>query len=162
MERQTLVRYILTAMIIALCAIGGLVKIPLGIATAALDSAPAFISVAFLPPLFAGFAGFLGHMASAGTSGFPLGPFHIIIALEMFVIVYFFGKMHNRGLHFSKWLMAFITNTFIAPLPFYFLMSPAFYVTAIVNLGVATAINLAVVAIAMPLVKSIYKRKEVV
>ena len=44
-------------------------------------------------------------------AGFPLGPFHVLIALEMFVIVIIFARLHKAGrnvaevdvFHHRKW-----------------------------------------------------------
>ena len=77
----------MTALFAALCAVGGLIKIPSAIGSLALDTVPALVSAAFLPPVFSGIAAMLGHTASAMYAGFPLGPFHVLIALEMFVII---------------------------------------------------------------------------
>ena len=47
-------RLTLTAFFAALCVIGGLIKIPSGIGSLALDTVPALISAAFLRPYFQG------------------------------------------------------------------------------------------------------------
>lgn len=74
MERQKLRKWILTAMVAAICAVGAMIKVPTFISTAALDSAPAFLGVVFLSPILAGgAAGLIGHFITALTSGFPLG-----------------------------------------------------------------------------------------
>ena len=120
-------RFTLTAMFAALCAVGGLLKIPLGIGSTALDSTPALMSAAFLPPVYSGIAALVGHTASAMYAGFPLGPFHVLIALEMFVIVSVFARLHKANRNVLKWVFFIIANGLLAPLPFYFLISPAFF-----------------------------------
>ena len=160
MNRQKLMNVTLTAMIAAICSIGAMIKVPSPVTSAALDSAPAFLSVVFLPPMFAGSAGMIGHFITALTSGFPLGPLHIIIAIEMFAVVWIFGIMHKRGYHVLKWPMALILNGVIAPLPFYFIISPAFFWVSVPGLLIATLINLAIVAVAMPIVSKVFVRKE--
>lgn len=47
MDRQKLMKWILTAMVAAICAVGAAIKVPAFISTAALDSAPAFLGVVF-------------------------------------------------------------------------------------------------------------------
>src|SRR5690606_10099226 len=141
MDKTRLRLIILTAFIAAICRIGSFIKVPVGIVgTAALDSAPALISAIFLPPVFAGAAGALGHIATGFTSGFPLGILHLIIAAEMFIIVAVFAKMHQKGLHILKWVFVIIANGVIAPIPFYFIISPAFYIGSIAALTIATAV----------------------
>jgi len=143
-------RFTLTAMFAALCAIGGLLKIPLGIGSTALDSTPALISAAFLPPVFSGIAALIGHLASAMYAGFQLGPFHVLIALEMFVIVLIFAKLHKAGRNVSKWVFFVIANGLLAPLPFYFLISPAFFLGAVPGIFIATVVNASIAIVAIP------------
>lgn len=159
MNRQKLMSLTLTAMVAAICAVGAVIKIPSFVSTAALDSAPAFLSVAFLSPILAGVAGLIGHFITALTSGFPLGPLHLIIAVEMFIVVWIFGVMHKKGMHFWKWPVALILNGVIAPLPFYFIISPAFFWGSLASIFMATVINLMIVAVVMPILSKVFVRK---
>ena len=143
-------RITLTAFFAALCVIGGLIKIPSGIGSLALDTVPALISAAFLPPVFSGIAAMLGHTASAMYAGFPLGPFHVLIALEMLVIVIIFARLHKAGRNVAKWIFFIVANGLLAPLPFYFLISPAFLLGAMPFLLLATIVNAVVAAVVMP------------
>lgn len=160
MERQKLRKLILTAMVAAICAVGAMIKVPAFISTAALDSAPAFLGVVFLSPILAGVAGLIGHFITALTSGFPLGPLHIIIAVEMLIVVWVFGVMHKKGMHFWKWPVALVLNGIVAPLPFYFIISPAFFWGALGSILMATVINLIIVAVVMPVLSKVFVRKE--
>ncbi|WP_312126664.1 ECF transporter S component [Lysinibacillus boronitolerans] len=160
MERQKLRKWILTAMVAAICAVGAMIKVPAFISTAALDSAPAFLGVVFLSPILAGVAGLIGHFITALTSGFPLGPLHIIIAVEMLIVVWVFGVMHKKGMHFWKWPVALVLNGIVAPLPFYFIISPAFFWGALGSILMATVINLIIVAVVMPVLSKVFVRKE--
>ncbi|WP_249660503.1 ECF transporter S component [Lysinibacillus fusiformis] len=159
MDRQKLMKWILTAMVAAICAVGAAIKVPAFISTAALDSAPAFLGVVFLSPLLAGVAGLIGHFISALTAGFPLGPLHVIIAIEMFIVVWIFGVMHKKGMHVWKWPVALVLNGIVAPLPFYFIISPAFFWGALASIFIATAINLMIVAVVMPILSKVFVRK---
>ncbi|MGE6513939.1 ECF transporter S component [Lysinibacillus sphaericus] len=160
MDRQKLMSLSLTAMVAAICAVGAVIKIPSFVSTAALDAAPAFLSVVFLSPVLAGVAGLVGHFITALTSGFPLGPLHIIIAVEMFIVVWVFGVMHKKGLHFWKWPVALLLNGIVSPIPFYFIISPAFYWSALASIFMATVINLVIVAGVMPILSKVFVRKE--
>lgn len=152
---------VLTALISAICVIGSYIKVPGFITTAALDSAPAFISVALLPPIYSGFAGLIGHLATGLTSGFPLGPFHLIIAVEMFMIVYIFNVLHQKGYKALKWVFLIVANGILAPLPFYFLVSPEFYFLSLPNLMIATVINAIVAFIFIPIILNIFSKRKV-
>lgn len=158
MEQKKLTTYVLTALIAAICVIGNFIKIPGPITTAALDSAPALLSVAFLPPLFSGITAALGHIATGLTSGMPLGVFHVLIAAEMFAILYVFNVLHRKGFSVLKWLFVIVANGIISPLPFYFLISPAFYAASVPSLLVATSINVAVAIVAMPVLQKVIAR----
>jgi hypothetical protein len=152
-------RLTLTAMFAALCGVGGLIKIPFGIGTAALDSVPALVSAAFLPPVFAGFAALIGHIASAMYVGFPLGPFHVIIALEMLIIVAAFTYLHRAGRNVWKWILFIIGNGLLAPLPFYYLISPAFVIAALPPIFIATIVNAIIAALVMPALRRFIKSR---
>lgn len=140
----------LTALFAALCAVGGFIKIPSGIGSLALDTVPALLAASFLPPVFVGLASMTGHLASAMYAGFPLGPFHILIAIEMMIILYVFARLHKAGRNTSKWLFFIVANGLLAPLPFYFLVSPAFFIGAVPAILVATFLNAVVAAVVMP------------
>lgn len=149
----------LAAMFAALSAIGGLIKIPLGIGSTALDSAPALIAVVFLAPGLAGIAAFIGHIASALYAGFPLGPFHLIIGLEMLLIVYIFGRMHRADFRVGKWIFFVLANGLLAPIPFYFLVSPAFFVGIVPGIFIATVFNALIAAVTIPALKNAWQRE---
>ena len=72
--------------LIALCVVGALIKIPSPTGSVALDAAPAFLAAfAFTLPE-AALVAVLGHLVSAATAGFPLSlPVHAIIAITMAV-----------------------------------------------------------------------------
>ncbi|MCG3087007.1 ECF transporter S component [Sporosarcina cyprini] len=152
-------RLTLTAIFAALCAIGGFIKIPSGIGSLALDTVPALLAAAFLPPVFTGLASSIGHLSSAMYAGFPLGPFHLLIAIEMFVILFVFARLHKSGRHVWKWLFFIVANGLLAPLPFYFLVSPAFFIGAVPAIFLATVLNAAVAGIVMPAVEKAMSRR---
>lgn len=148
----------LAAMFAALSAIGALIKIPVGIGSAALDTVPTLISALFLPPIYAGSASLVGHLVSSLSAGFPLGPLHIIIALEMFVILFIFTKLHQKGYHFWKWVFFIFANSVLATLPFYWIISPAFFVGALPGITLATILNASIAMIVSPVVEKVMER----
>jgi len=90
--RPSLVRsLIVIAIFTAASAAGGLVKLPAGVGSVALDSTFGFFCAGFFSPLIGGFVGAFGHLASAATAGFPLGPAHFVIAVQMFAWCWLFG-----------------------------------------------------------------------
>ena len=148
----------LAALFISLSAIGGMIKIPLGIASIALDSMPALLAVLFFSAPLAGTIAAFGHLISALFGGLPLGPFHLIIAIEMWAVVWLFAKLHQAGKDRLKWPAFIAGNGVIAAIPFYFLLSPAFFYVSVPALLLAACINAAVAALAMPFVNKISGR----
>lgn len=142
----------LAALFISLSAIGGMIKIPLGIASIALDATPALVAVLFFSAPFVGTIAAFGHLISALFGGMPLGPFHLIIAIEMWAVLWLFAKLHRAGKHWVKWLAFIIGNGVVAAIPFYFLLSPAFFYAAVPALLIASLINAAVAALLLPYV----------
>ncbi|SDN25160.1 Protein of unknown function [Psychrobacillus sp. OK028] len=148
----------LAAMFAALSAIGAFIKIPVGIGSAALDTVPALIAASFLPPFYAGAASLIGHLSSSLYAGFPLGPLHIIIAAEMFIILFVYTKLHQAGHHVWKWVFFILANSVLATLPFYWIISPEFFVAALPAITLATFLNAAIALIVSPVVTGVMER----
>lgn len=132
-----------TGILIALSVVGAMIKIPAITGTPALDSLPAFIAGALIGPWYGALTGALGHLATALTAGFPLGPLHLMIALEMGIVVYVFGKLHKV----NKWVgfaAAFVLNGIISPLSFVPILGAGFFAAMVIPLMVATSLNLLV------------------
>ena len=79
MNIRTMTAY---ALLIALCAIGG--QIHFGVYSIGFDSSPAFVGALLLGPVAGAVLGALGHLATAASTGFPLGvPIHVAVAIIM-------------------------------------------------------------------------------
>src|SRR5690606_21023198 len=142
----------LAALVISLFPRGRMFKIPLGIASIAPASMPALVAVlCFSAPLGGNFAVF-GHLVSALFGGMPLGPFHLIIAFEMWAVVWLFAILHRAGKRWLKWPAFIVGNGMVAAIPFYFLLSPAFFYASVPGLVIAASINAGVSALLMPYV----------
>ena len=77
------------SLLIAFSYLGSLIKIQ---GTIALDALPAYFGALLLGPLAGAIIGFLGHLLTAMTSGFPMSlPLHLFIASSMAVTVGLFG-----------------------------------------------------------------------
>ena len=80
---------IITAFFIAFSFIGSTIKV---FGTIAFDSLPGFLAALLLGPFYGAAIGFLGHLFTALTSGFPLSvPLHMVIALTMAITMLGFG-----------------------------------------------------------------------
>ena len=85
---------IIAALFIALSFIGSYIKI---FSTIAFDSLPGFLSAVLLGPAYGAAIGFLGHIFTALTSGFPLSlPMHLVIAFSMAITMLVFGLIFQR------------------------------------------------------------------
>lgn len=85
------------AILVALSAVGALIKLPSPTGTVALDSAPGFVAAAAFGPGEGSIVGALGHLFSALVIGFPLGlPIHLLIAVATVVWVGAFGLVARR------------------------------------------------------------------
>ena len=81
------------ALLIALSFIGAHITI---MGSIAFDSLPGFLAALLLGPVYGAAIGFLGHILTATTSGFPLSvPLHIAIALSMALTMYVFGYSYR-------------------------------------------------------------------
>ncbi|AQQ54308.1 ECF transporter S component [Planococcus lenghuensis] len=138
------------AMFMSLSAVGGMLKLPVGPSSIAFDSFPALVAVLFLSAPVAGIVGAGGHLLSALYGGMPLGPFHFLIAAEMFIVVFGFAKLNEIGIPGLKWLFFVLGNGIIAAVPFYFLLSPAFFFAAVPGLLLAAAGNALAAGLVLP------------
>lgn len=86
------------AVLIALSAVGALIKIPSPTGTVALDSSPGFFAGAAFGSLPGAIVGGIGHLASALTTGFPLGaPAHALVAIVVMPLsVAVFGLLARK------------------------------------------------------------------
>lgn len=149
------------AVFIALSVVGAFIKLPSPIGSMALDSFPALLAAVILGPLAGGIVAGLGHMISALLGGMPLGPFHFLIMIEMFVFVWLFGLLCKAGVRFIAYVVFFVSNSFIMAIPFAFIVSPAFYTGMIPSLTLATAMNLVVAMLLAPRLAPVLKKMMV-
>lgn len=149
----------LLAMFIALSVVGALIKIPSVIGSVALDAFPALVAAVLLGSrsgaLIAGF----GHLLSALIVGFPLGPMHLLIAVEMAVLVWLFGALYEKSKRKTAVGFFLIGNGVVAPLPFLFMLGTGFYMAIMPGLVVASVINLVLAMALIPRLATIFEKK---
>lgn len=86
-------KLVITALFIALSFVGSNIKI---FGTIAFDSLPGFLAALLLGPVYGAAIGFLGHLFTALTSGFPLTvPLHFVIAASMAITMLGFGYTYK-------------------------------------------------------------------
>ncbi|MFA5523111.1 MAG: ECF transporter S component [Tissierellales bacterium] len=93
-NKSSVVRLTYCGMLIALSAVGAMIKISGSIA---FDSMPGFFAALFLGPMEGAIVAALGHLLTAATSGFPMTlPMHIFLIIEMGLIAYVFGHIYKK------------------------------------------------------------------
>ncbi|MCH1626409.1 ECF transporter S component [Fredinandcohnia quinoae] len=143
------------AMFTALSAVGAFIKVPSPVGSVAFDAFPALLAAVLLGGVPGAIVGALGHLISSLLVGLPLGPFHIMIALEMALLVWLLGMIVHSGKKFTAIALFLIGNTVIAPLPFIFLISPAFFTGMLPSLFVGSLLNLVLASVVIPRLKSL-------
>jgi len=86
---------VLMSLLVAFSYLGSLIKLQ---GTIALDALPAYLGALLLGPLPGAVIGFMGHLLTAVTSGFPMTvPLHLFIALMMALTVGLFGLTAKKA-----------------------------------------------------------------
>lgn len=153
------------ALFIALSVAGASIKVPAIVGSVALDVAPALMAVLLLGTRSGIIVAAGGHLLSALLSGMPLGPFHFIIAVEMALLVLMFQILYkkvHKGIAYGAFI---VSNSFIAPIPFYFILSDSFYYGLLPSLLVGSILNSFIAILLLPKVTMIFKsyvKREVV
>ncbi|PKG23676.1 ECF transporter S component [Niallia nealsonii] len=143
------------ALFIALSAVGAALKIPSSVGSIGLDSFPSLIAGVLLGGISGGIIAGIGHILSASLGGFPLGPFHVVIGLEMFLLVVVYSWLHKKYSIYIASIMFIIANSVLLPLPFLYVISEKFYFAAIPSLFIAAVLNGGVAAVLLPRLQSI-------
>lgn len=142
------------AMLTALSVVGAMIKIPAIVDSVALDVFPSLLASVLFGAGAGALVGAFGHLLSALIGGFPLGPMHLLIAVEMAVLVWIFGRLYknNKILAGSVFI---IGNSLVAPLPFIYLMNTGFYLGIVPSLLIGSIINTVIAMVAIPRLASL-------
>ncbi|MFJ7726484.1 ECF transporter S component [Neobacillus sp. NPDC097160] len=149
------------AMLTALSAVGAAIKIPAIVGSVALDIFPALIAAALLGSGAGAIVAAFGHLLSAVIGGFPLGPMHFLIAAEMAVLVWIFGRFYRNSRKISAVVLFILGNAIAAPLPFIFLMNLGFYLAIVPSLLIGSILNTGIAIVVIPRLSSMFLGKLV-
>jgi riboflavin transporter FmnP len=144
------------AMLTALSVVGASIKIPAIVGSPALDAFPALLAAVLLRPGAGALVGASGHLLSALIANFPLGPMHLLIAVEMAVLVWVFGRFYKNNKILAS-VLFILGNSFVAPLPFIYLLNTGFYIGIVPSLLIGSIINTVIAMAAIPRLSSIVK-----
>ena len=107
-SRSSVTKLTYGGMLIALSAVGALIKIS---GTIALDSMPGFFAALFLGPSVGAVVGALGHLLTAATSGFPLSiPMHLFLMVVMAFVIYVFGITYRKFGSIPAFIVGVVLN----------------------------------------------------
>jgi hypothetical protein len=148
----------LLALFVSLSAAGGLIKIPAVVGSVALDSLAALLAASIIGGGFGAVTAMFGHLISSLLAGFPLGPLHLLIAVEMAGAVWLFGVIFKQSPVIAAGLF-FILNAFIAPFPFIFIISKEFYFSILPSLCIGAFLNLTIAHFAYPPLNRFFQAK---
>lgn len=155
----------LISLFLALSVAGASIKIPAVVSSVALDMVPALLASILLGSIPGVLIAFLGHMLSALIGGMPLGPFHLLIAVEMAVLVWLFATLYKKGKRILAGILFVIGNTIIAPVPFLFFMGSVFYLGMLPSLLIGSLFNTILALVLAPrlsVLSTEFLRKEAI
>jgi uncharacterized membrane protein len=140
----------LISLFIALSVAGASIKIPAIVSSVALDMVPALLGGVMFGSIPGAIIAFVAHLLSALLGGMPLGPFHLLIGLEMAVLVWLFAIFYKKGMRWLASILFIVGNTLVAPLPFLFLMGMGFYLGMLPSLFIGALINTVIALLLAP------------
>ena len=147
------------ALFIALSVVGGMLKIPSPVGSIAFDSFAGLLAAVWLGKNSGAIVGGIGHLMSALLGGFILGPFHIMIAIGMAIIIWIYGNLYGSFKPVIPNVFFIIANGFILPLPFIFIMGFPFFLSILPSLVIATFINLILASLLIPRFTAFFKNQ---
>ncbi|MHA6252614.1 ECF transporter S component [Oceanobacillus sp. CAU 1775] len=149
------------ALFIGLSIIGSMIKVPAVIGSVALDAFPALVVAVLLGKNYGAIVGMMGHLMSALIGGLPLGPMHLLIAIEMAIIIWIFGMLYQSNKKYLAGGSFVILNGIIAPLPFILLLSLSFYLSLLPGLIIGSSLNMVLALVFIPRLEPYFKNKFV-
>jgi uncharacterized membrane protein len=149
----------LIGMFIALSVAGAAIKIPAPLGSVALDAAPALVSAVILGTVPGALIAGCGHLLSALLGGMPLGPLHLIVALEMAGLAWIFGRLYALDKRTLAATLFIIGNAFVAPLPFILFLGWGFYLAIVPSLFIGSVLNLVITVLILPRLLAITRQR---
>lgn len=144
-EFKQLMLLVLMGLFIALSVIGAIIKIPSPTGTVALDSMPGYLAALLLGGIPGAVVAFLGHMATAASTGFPMTlPIHLLVACEMAVIMLVVGYTAKKLHLIAGLILGLILNGVVSPASFILFpqFGTAFFISMVLPLTVGSLINI--------------------
>ena len=129
----------ITAVLIALSAVGAVIKI---YNTVAFDSMPGYFAALYLSGWQGALVIGLGHILTAVTSGFPFGiPIHLLIALMMAICAFVFRIAYKKYNIYISIIVTTVLNGPIFALAFVPIFGWGFFLGMVAPLTIASLSN---------------------
>lgn len=141
------------SLLTALSIIGSYIKFPGPVGSIALDSLSGYLAVILIGTGAGSLVLILGHLLSALTAGFVLGPIHLLIAVIMGSCGLVFSYLIKKNIYLAVIITTLINGIGAAALMVPFFGAAFFYTTAPV-LTIASFANIALAVIISKLLKN--------
>src|SRR5699024_3871927 len=147
-KEMTAKRISYLALFIALSVIGGLITLPSPVGSIELDSFPALIAAVWIDKNSGAIVCKVGHLLSVLLCIFVI----VLVMLfnDCMIIVWFYCNVYKSLNQNIPNTFFIITNGFIMPLPFIFIMGFPFFLGILPSLVIATVLNLIIAALLIP------------
>jgi len=129
------------SLLISLSAVGAYLKFPSPVGSIALDSLPGYLGVLLLGGAKGSLILIIGHLVSALTASFPLGPIHLIVGLLMGVGGLVFGYVAERNKVLAT-VIAILYNGLIIPALLLPILGMGFFIGIVPILLLASGVNI--------------------
>jgi riboflavin transporter len=146
---------------LSLAIAGSFIKIPAGIGSLAFDSMPALIAASLWSPGWGMIVAGAGHLMSAGLAGFPFGPLHVLVAVQMAGLTFFFGYFYRKKNRHLAFVLFVAGNGIIAPLMLWPIIGKGIILSIIPGLIIASVLNAFISVIIIPRLKTFWERRRV-
>lgn len=97
-----------------------------------------------------------GHLLTAALAGFPLGPLHLVVAVQMGLLGFFYGVLYRKNAKTAS-LMFVIGNGILAPLCFWPVLGKAVVLGLIPSL-LAAILNALTALVIIPRIKPAFRQ----
>ncbi|MCM3731412.1 ECF transporter S component [Fictibacillus nanhaiensis] len=146
---------------LSLAIAGSFIKIPAGIGTLAFDSMPALVAASLWSPGWGMIVACAGHLMSAGLAGFPFGPLHVLVAVQMAGLTFLFGYFYRKKNRHLAFFLFVAGNGIIAPFMLWPIIGKGIILAIMPGLIIASVLNAFVSMLIIPRLKPFWERRRV-
>jgi riboflavin transporter len=161
MSRMKSNRAVPFVIFLSLAIAGSFIKIPAGIGSLAFDSMPALVSAALWSPGWGMVVAGAGHLMSSGLAGFPMGPLHVLIAVQMAGLTFLFGYLYQKNNRNLAPILFVAGNGIAAPLMLVPIIGKGIILAIMPGLLLASVLNVITSTLIIPRLKTFWEKRRV-